>query len=215
MLIKICGITSPDTAIACFESGADMIGLVHYPPSPRHLDETKIIEILDATAPFRQKTGQMILVTVDQLPSENVTNIVDGIQIYREIRPDEHKQYRLPNLMIRGVKDYATFARLLETPAKCECGQQFLLELSAGILPGGNGASWDWSRAKPFCERYFTFLAGGITPENVIDAIRQANPHGIDVSSGVESAPGIKDTEKVRRLIENVRNYQPQQEPIE
>ena len=215
MLIKICGITSPETAIACFEAGADVIGLVYYPPSPRHVDETKIHEILDATTPFRQNAGQAVLVTVDQLPSENVTNFVDGIQIYREIQADEHKQYRFPALMIRGVKDYATFSRFLETPSNGDCEQRFLLELSKGILPGGNGVAWDWSLAKPFCERYSTFLAGGITPENVVDAIRQANPYGIDVSSGVESAPGIKDMKKVRRLIENVRNYQHQQEPIE
>ena len=208
MLIKICGITSPETAIVCFEAGADMIGLVHYPPSPRHVDETKINEILDATTPFRQKMGKAILVAVDQLPSENVTNRADGIQIYREIQADEHKRYRFPSLIIRCVRDYATFSRFLETPVKHEHDQQFLLELSEGILPGGNGASWEWSRAKPFCERYSTFLAGGITPENVIDAIRQAGPYGIDVSSGVESAPGIKDMKKVRRLIENVRNYQ-------
>ena len=215
MLIKICGITSPDTAIACFEAGADMIGLVYYPPSPRHIDETKINEILDATTPFRQKMGRAILVAVDHLPSENVTNRVDGIQIYREIQADEHKRYRFPSLMVRGVRDSATFSRFLETPVKHEHDRRFLLELSEGILPGGNGASWDWSRAKPFCERHTTLLAGGITPENAVDAIRQAGPYGIDVSSGVESAPGIKDMEKVRRLIENVRNYQPQQEPIE
>jgi len=80
----------------------------------------------------------------------------------------------------------------------------YALEISSGPLPGGNGIAWDWSLARPFCERYPTLLAGGITPENVAEAIRLARPCGIDVSSGVESSPGVKDIDKVKRLIENV-----------
>jgi phosphoribosylanthranilate isomerase len=76
-------------------------------------------------------------------------------------------------------------------------------------LPGGNGAAWDWSAARPFCERYPTFIAGGVTPKNVVDVIQSANPFGIDVSSGVESSLGVKDMDKVKRLIEQVRSYSP------
>ena len=209
MLIKICGITSPKTAIACLEAGADMIGLVYYPPSPRHVDETKISEILAAVTPFRQGGSRAILVVVDQLPGEIVSNSVDGMQLYRDIQADEYERYRFPDLTIRVVRDVATLSGLLKSSAEREHGRRFLLELSQGILPGGNGAAWDWSKARPFCERYPAFLAGGITPENVIDAIRQADPYGIDVSSGVESAPGIKDMNKVRRLIDTVREFQP------
>ena len=71
-------------------------------------------------------------------------------------------------------------------------------------MPGGNGAAWDWSLAKPFCELFPTLIAGGITPENVSEVIRQVSPCGIDISSGVESSPGVKDMDKVRQLIENV-----------
>ena len=71
-------------------------------------------------------------------------------------------------------------------------------------MPGGNGAAWDWSLAKPFCELLPTLIAGGITPENVAEIIRQINPCGIDVSSGVESSPGVKDIDKVKRLTDAV-----------
>jgi phosphoribosylanthranilate isomerase len=84
--------------------------------------------------------------------------------------------------------------------------------MSTGLLPGGNGAAWDWSMARPFCERFPTFIAGGITPENIADVIRFANPYGIDVSSGVESSPGVKDMDKVKRLIENVRTLEVRQD---
>jgi phosphoribosylanthranilate isomerase len=192
MLIKICGITTPETAIACFEAGADFIGLVHYPPSPRHVDVAQINDILDAIMPFDR---QSILVAVDQLPDDKTVSRFDFVQTYGNIRN---------NISIRRipvVRDYETFTRLLDSPGQAE---YYCFEMSTGLLPGGNGAAWDWSMARPFCERYPTFIAGGITPENVTDVIRLANPYGIDVSSGVESLPGVKDIDKVKRLIENV-----------
>jgi phosphoribosylanthranilate isomerase len=104
---------------------------------------------------------------------------------------------------MRVVKDVDTFTRLLESPMQTE--DYIVLEMSKGILPGGNGAVWDWSLAKKFCERYAkTFIAGGITPENVAVVVRLANPYGIDVSSGTESTPGIKDLNKVKRLIDSL-----------
>ncbi len=199
MLIKICGITSPETAVACLEAGADMIGLVYYPPSPRHVDESQIRAILDGVEPFRKIERRVVLVAVDPLP-EVIDTRIDWIQSYGKERPD------VPVPRIQVVKDRETFDRLLESPPECACPPLYALEMSRGILPGGNGAAWDWSLAKPFCERYPTILAGGITPENVTRAIHPAQPYGIDVSSGVESSPGIKDMEKIRRLIEIVRS---------
>jgi phosphoribosylanthranilate isomerase len=192
-LTKICGVTTPEMAIACLEAGADMMGLVHYPPSPRHVGVEMIREILDAV----EHAGLMqsaVLVVVDQLPNE-IDPRFGYVQPYGEI------QDTIPIQTIRVIKDSETFARLLESPPQKGL---FALEMSKGILPGGNGAAWDWSIAKPFCERHLTLIAGGITPENVAEVIRQANPYGIDVSSGVESAPGVKDIDKVKRLIENV-----------
>jgi len=190
--IKICGIKTPETAIACFKAGASMIGLVHYPPSPRHVDTVRIDEILDVIKPFG---GQSVLVVVDQLPDEEIVSKFSLVQAYGTLQDD------ISTPQIRVVKDYATFTWLLESPLTTE---YFCLEMSKGTLPGGNGAAWDWSIARPFCERYSTFIAGGITPENVAEVIRQVMPFGIDVSSGVESSPGIKDIDNVKRLIENV-----------
>ena len=194
MLIKICGITSPETAIACLEAGAHLIGLVHYPPSPRHVDVAQMHNILDAVQPYNARS---VLVVVDQLPEEDVVSRFALLQSYGTVRHD----VSIPQMHV--VKDYDTFMRLLESPIKTE--DYFVLEMSKGLLPGGNGAAWDWSLAKPFCERYPTFIAGGVTPENVADVIRLAAPLGIDVSSGVESAPGVKDIDKVKQLMENVR----------
>ena len=199
--VKICGVTSPETAIACIEAGAAIIGLVHYPPSPRHVDVAKIREILDAVSPFKKHGHEAALVVVDKLPNKEIVSCFDWIQPYGTIPHDVPLD---PNQIIHVVKDFATFTHLLELPRTTEGGPLHALEMSKGILPGGNGAVWDWSIARPFCERYPTLIAGGITPENVADVIRLANPFGIDVSSGVESSPGVKDMDKVKRLIENV-----------
>jgi len=211
MIIKICGITSPELAVACFELGVDMIGLVHYPPSPRHLEVSKLADIARGVLPFRESGKKVVLLVVNQNEQETLQILdacdrqIDFVQFYGH----ETEAKRLENhvRVLRPVCDEATCNRLLaqndmrfqktDTP-------QFVLELVPGKLPGGNGQCWNWSNAEPFCQRFPTFLAGGITPENVTEAIQFANPYGIDVSSGVESAPGVKDIDKVKRLIENI-----------
>ena len=229
--VKICGITTPETAIACFEAGASMIGLVHFPPSPRHRDVAQIREILDAVEPFLLHASRdVVLVAVDQLPEE-IDPRINYLQVYGNISPDELRRDDLPSNGIQVIKDTETIARLCGACASkscttgltfeslyfgsvpklesysCNCQNSpsyYVLEISEGALPGGNGIAWDWSQAKPFCERFPTLIAGGITPENVAEVIRQAHPVGVDVSSGVESSPGVKDMDKVRLLIENV-----------
>ena len=210
--VKICGITTLETAIACFEAGASMIGLVHYPPSPRYVDAAQMIKILDAVEPFLSHASRDVaLVVVDQLPEE-IDSRITYLQAYGNIEPDALDRDDLPPNVIPVIKDKETIDQLCGSCAtkSCKCSHSsaspsyYCLEISQGTLPGGNGAAWDWSIAKPFCERLPTLIAGGITPENVADVIRLASPCGIDVSSGVESSPGVKDMDKVRQLIENV-----------
>ena len=232
--VKICGITTPETAIACFEAGASMIGLVHYPPSPRHVDVVQITEILDAVEPFMSLAGRdAVLVVVDQLPEE-IDSRINYLQVYGNIDADALQRDDIPSGSIPVIKDAETLAQICNACAvsprqagqtlesllfgvkhpkvesSCECRTlptsvtYYCLEVSKGALPGGNGAVWNWSMAKPFCDRFPALIAGGITPENVADVIRLAAPVGIDVSSGVESSPGVKDKDKVKRLIENV-----------
>ena len=235
--VKICGITTPETAIACFEAGASMIGLVYYPPSPRHVEGAQMSEILDAVEPFLLYAGRdAVLVAVDQLPEE-IDSRINYLQVYGNIPMDALQREDIPTCGILVVKDKETIAHLCNAACakqSCATGQTFnagivyfgyapprvessckcshssatqsyyCLEISEGTMPGGNGAAWDWSVAKPFCECFPTFIAGGIAPENVAEVIRLAKPYGIDVSSGVESTPGVKDMDKVRRLIENM-----------
>jgi phosphoribosylanthranilate isomerase/indole-3-glycerol phosphate synthase/phosphoribosylanthranilate isomerase len=202
MYIKICGITTSEMARRCFEIGADMIGLIYYPPSPRHVEVSKIREILDAAEPFRQQKRQTVLVVVDSLPDE-IDSRIDFVQLHGSVSGEFSAK------RIQVIKDAPTRDRLLSESATTILNDSFyLLEMSRGFLPGGNGMCWKWSEAKEFCKRFPTFLAGGITPDNVLDAITQAEPYGIDVSSGVEVSPGVKDFNKVQQLIAKVISYE-------
>ena len=257
MIVKICGITSPETAVACFELGADMIGLVHFPPSQRHLDLPALADVTGTIAPLRESGKKIVLLIVDK-NAQKVMRILDVcdhqfdfVQFYGEESEAEllEKHVRV----LRPVRDAATCVRLLalgerlqtsdfrheerlqvsgfrlqeepddaspearspkpgarpeaRSPKPEACPEaRYVVELAPGLYPGGNGLSWDWSNAAPFCRTFPTLLAGGITPNNVAEAIRLARPLGIDVSSGVESLPGVKDIDKVKRLIENTRN---------
>ena len=202
MLVKICGITTPETAVACIKAGVNIIGLVHYPPSPRHVDIAEICEICDAlNRPDRLLDRRIALVIVDQYPK--LPRTINLHIRYLQNYGDKNLKCNRLQKPIHVVKNFETFTRLLNsTPSHEE--EYYCIEMSKGLLPGGNGAEWDWSIARPFCERYNTFIAGGITPENVGDVTRLVNPFGIDVSSGVESSPGVKDMDKVKRLIDNV-----------
>jgi phosphoribosylanthranilate isomerase len=194
--------TTPESAQQCLEVGADMIGLIFYPPSPRHVDVPKIREILDAAEPFRKYGRQTVLVVVDSLPDE-IDSRIDFVQLHGSASGEFSAK------RIQVIKNRQTCNRLLnEFATKTEDDCFYLLEMSHGFLPGGNGVGWNWSEAREFCERFPTFLAGGITPENVLDVIVQANPYGIDVSSGVESSPGVKDFNKVQQLIEKIVNHE-------
>ena len=231
MRIKICGVTSPETAVACCEAGANMIGIVHYPPSPRHLTDEQIGEILDALKTDEKfPKVDAVLVVVGQLPNKATVLRFDYIQPYGKIPTD------IPVKYIRVIKDETAFHEVMNRPMSVPAPdgleaewpvadsstalpigrptlgatdglyspELYALEMSSGSLPGGNGTPWDWTSARPFCERFPTLIAGGVTPENVAEVIRLAKPAGIDVSSGVESAPGIKDIDKVKRLVGNI-----------
>lgn len=215
MLIKICGITTADDAVSILQAGADFIGFVHYPPSKRHVSVAKINALLDAAETYKKIEQKTVLVVADLTTEEivkvldAVNNRLDVVQIHRELSDEEcadiaaqlEKRNRIR--FIRVIQRWETAQRLLADPP---VGKErlYLLELSHGSLPGGNGKDWDWQLATSFCAAFPTLLAGGITLDNVRKAIQQAHPLGIDLSSGVETVPGQKDIEKVEKVIRMV-----------
>ncbi|MDR1477907.1 MAG: phosphoribosylanthranilate isomerase [Planctomycetaceae bacterium] len=204
MYVKICGITGAGVAVDCLDEGADMIGVVYYPPSPRHVEIDQSRKILDAAENFRECGKKVVLVIVDELPNE-IDPRFDYVQIHGAI--NKNLIDKIDCGIIRVVKTnlemtYLLNSSRLQNPeAEHATEQLFILEMSKGILPGGNGAKWNWSEAKPFCERFKTLIAGGVTTDNITEVFDQTKPYGIDVSSGAELAPGIKDLSKVKKII--------------
>jgi phosphoribosylanthranilate isomerase len=203
--VKICGITRPADARAAAEAGADAIGLVFYPPSPRFLSVERAREIRDALPPFVQTVA--LFVNPDAAQVSQVIGRVHPamLQFHGEETPDFCAQFGLPFVKACRLKpgvDALGYFRPFAGAAAW---------LVDSFVPeyGGVGESFDWSLV-PAALRDMgdkpLILSGGLTRDNVAEALRRVRPWGVDVSSGVESAKGIKDTAKMAAFIAEVRN---------
>lgn len=199
--VKICGITRPGDARAAAEAGADAIGLVFYPPSPRYLSAERALEIRDALPPFVQTVA--LLVNPDAAQVAQVIGRVRPamLQFHGEETPQFCAQFGMPYLKACRVKPGVD---LLEYLRPFSSAAAWLLDSHVEEY-GGVGERFDWSIVPRRLERPL-ILSGGLAPDNVAEAIRRLRPWGVDVSSGVESAKGIKDAAKIAAFIAEVRN---------
>jgi phosphoribosylanthranilate isomerase len=199
--IKICGITRPEHALAAADAGADAIGLVFYPPSPRFLNVERAREIADAVPPFVQSVA--LFVNADAAQVAQVIGRVHPalLQFHGEETPTFCGQFGLPYLKACRV---APGVDLLEYMRPFSAARGWLLDAHVEEY-GGVGASFDWSRVPAQLARPLV-LSGGLTCDNVGAAIRRVRPWAVDVSSGVESGKGIKDAAKIAAFIAEVRN---------
>ncbi len=218
--IKICGLTRENDALVAAQMGADFLGFVFVPSSPRCIDADRARRIshyvrgwmkqehdrrqLDARcAPFEPREIRFVGVFAnqDRAEIESVARHagLDAIQLHGDESPEEVASMRLP-----VIKAFRVGSELNE-PVGYGVAYWYLFDAASAAGLGGTGTRFDWSLVRDLSEDKQFFLAGGLTPENVAEAIRVVHPFGVDVSSGVESALGIKDHEKVRRFIEEVR----------
>ena len=203
--VKICGITEPDALEAVIDAEADMVGFVFYPPSPRAIDPEFAAELADILPPEIQVVG--LFVNADDATLDRVIGNLrlDVIQCHGTDSPDRIEtirlEYGLPvmkSIPMATADDFAAIAPYLDKADRL----LFDTKPPAGaLLPGGNAVSFDWSllAGKPMGLPWM--LAGGLTPENVAEAIRISGAAAVDVSSGVESAPGQKDPAKIHAFI--------------
>ena len=199
--VKICGLTSVADALAAAEAGADMIGLMFYEASPRQVTLAQAAEISRALPPFVLRVGVFVnpeAALVTRAMAECNLNL---LQFHGDESSDFCTQFGLMNMKAFRIRDEASLTPLAEYQTDA-----FLLDAYSKAGLGGTGEKFNWDLAvaaqkfgKPI------FLAGGLTPENVAAAVTQVRPFAVDVSSGVESAPGKKDAAKVRAFIEAVR----------
>jgi phosphoribosylanthranilate isomerase len=209
--IKICGLTRADEAVACAEAGADAIGLVFYPPSPRHLTPQQAREISMALPDQTARVG----VFVDSPVSDILKRIDDcgltAVQLHGQESPDV-----VMALCDRGIRVIKALF-IHKPPLICEASRYpaaaFLVECGKGRLPGGNALTWNWGEVKSFGLSYPLILAGGLSPDTISQAVFEAGPDAVDVSSGIESSPGRKDIHKVRALINAISHCTIERQP--
>jgi phosphoribosylanthranilate isomerase len=197
--VKICGLSTPEAIAAAADAGATHIGLVHFEPSPRHvsLDEAARLRAL---VPPPVKTV-LLLVNADPQTTAAALEQVrpDVVQFHGTETPEwiklVHEKTGIETWKALGVKDAETLAKSVRYNGAT---QRLLFDAPAQALPGGTGQTFRWDVLNGFEHTIPWGLAGGLTPHNVADAIRQTGAPLVDTSSGVESAPGVKDVDLIR-----------------
>ena len=199
--IKICGITHPDFAQAAESAGAHAIGLMFYPPSKRHLELDQAAVISKALGPLIHKVAVMVDPSKEYV-NEIITRVgVQCLQFHGDESEAFCQQFGLPYVKSLRVGSQ-TSQDILDYELKYPSASAILLDTHVTGQYGGTGQAFDWSRsqyggAKPI------ILAGGLTPENVFEAISQVQPYAVDVSSGVEMN-GVKDIAKIKMFCNQV-----------
>ena len=208
LIIKICGIKTEAILDAAIEAGADMVGFMHFARSSRHLELDPIGELI-SLARGRVETCVVLVNPDNTLVAQVAALGPDWIQLHGPETPhrvaatrDEAGIAILKVCSIGNADDVAGVA------AFTDCADRILLDAKppkGSERPGGNGAPFDWSLLKALDPELGFMLSGGLTPDTVGDAIRQVGPMGVDVSSGVETAPGVKSAELIRSFTAKAR----------
>jgi phosphoribosylanthranilate isomerase len=196
--VKICGITSPDDALVAAEAGADAIGLIFWAASARAVDLETAKVIARALPPFVSVVG----VFVDESP-DHVRTVADAVglsavQLHGSEVVADWARFPRPVLKAMPVEAYA------DSPWQT-ARAAILVDAHDPVTVGGTGRTVDWDRARDIAATRRLVLAGGLTPDNVAQAVAHVQPWGVDVASGVERAPGVKDHDKVRAFIAAAR----------
>lgn len=206
--IKICGVTTAEDAWLAADSGADAVGLNFYPKSPRFITPTQAATIVRALPAFTAPVGVFVAMPLRQVCAVAYQLGLRGVQTYDEQPPaeDSFPFAHVPAFRVKdargldAVRDFVAAAtKLGRRPAAV------LIDAHVEGQLGGTGHKAPWELLAGFDPGVPMILAGGLTPENVAEAIAVVRPWGIDVASGVESAPGRKDAAKVARFVKNAR----------
>ena len=205
MQVKICGLKTPESVTAAVDSGASYLGFVFFPKSPRHLAHRQAAE-LAATVPDGVIKVALTVNADDEALAEMLGEVsIDMLQLHGSETPKRvahiRERFDLPVMKAVGVANASDLPQLVEYS---KVADQLLVDAKppkGGPLPGGNGLTFDWRLIADLEWPTPWMLAGGLTPENVAEAMRLTGATMVDVSSGVESAPGVKDLDKIAAFV--------------
>ncbi|MCB1671898.1 MAG: phosphoribosylanthranilate isomerase [Gammaproteobacteria bacterium] len=203
--IKICGITRAEDARLAADLGADALGLVFHPASSRALNPDSIANVVGRLPAFVTVVGLFVDPELALVQQVLETGLVQCLQFHGNESVDFCRSFGVPFIKAIRVRDLDQARRQLQ-PFQGQCS--VILDAYVKGRPGGTGEAFDWSLAKAVVSDGHNpvILAGGLTPENVASAIAAVSPYGVDVSTGVEQRPGIKDPDKLRRFFDAVYN---------
>lgn len=209
--VKICGITSAEQGRAIAQMGATALGFICVARSPRYITAERIRAIVPHLPDGVERVGVFVDANPDELVQWVEAAGLTAVQLHGDESPQLCQQLRerLPGIKLLKafrVKDPGVLA---QTSAYAKWVDAFLLDAYHPTQPGGTGKTLDWETLKHFRPSVPWFLAGGLTPENVQEAIALTHPDGIDLSSGVEQSPGIKDLKKVEHLFAQLQTMAP------
>ena len=199
--VKVCGITNKDDAWAAVELGADALGFMFYRRSPRYVRPERAREIIERLPPFVTTVGVFVNEEKEKVKEIIEVSGVVAVQLHGEESPAYCASFRnVKVIKAFRVSDDFDPERLGDYEVSA-----YLLDAYQKDAYGGTGKTFSWEMATRAKRYGRIILAGGLTPENVAQAIREVAPYAVDVSSGVEHAPGVKDREKVRRFLARAR----------
>ncbi len=203
--VKVCGVTTLDDALVAAAAGADALGFNFWPESPRYLEPARAAEIIALLPPFVTPVG----VFVDE-PARSVERVaqaagVRAVQLHGDEPPQDVDMLAAAGLTV--IKAFRV-GRLFRAQALKQYARAgaFLLDSGVKGKRGGTGKAFDWKKARPAARYGRVLLAGGLTVKNVAEAVQQAKPFGVDVCTGVETRPGVKDHALMREFIRQAKS---------
>jgi phosphoribosylanthranilate isomerase len=202
--IKICGIKTINDALAALNAGADLIGFNFYPKSPRYVEVGMCRNIMSVLRQIGKVTcvGVFVNASLGEILATMDTLGLNLAQLHGEETPE-----MLSALQGKAFKAFRGIPGGIDGFER-QAAPAFLIDAAVKGLYGGSGVTADWNGAAKWAKKYPLLLAGGLTPENVCEAVRQVKPWGVDVASGVESAPGVKDAVKMKAFVQAVRRLE-------
>ncbi len=202
--VKVCGLTRPEDALAAARLGADAIGIIFYPPSPRGVDIDAARRVRAAVPPFVTVVGVFVDPEPDFVRRAIAEVALDMVQFHGDEPPEFCQAFGRPYLKAVRVREDVDLNRFARRYASARA---LMLDSYERGMKGGTGKTFDWSLIPDELELPF-ILAGGLTPENVAEAVASVSPFAVDANGGVEASPGIKDPVKIEAFIREVNRGQ-------
>ncbi len=205
--VKICGITSIKDAQHVCNAGVDSIGLVFYGKSPRNVSITQAAKICDSLPPFVTSVGLFLDPSIEFVESVLANVTLDLLQFHGSETPEFCDLFNRPYIKAIGMEGVTGEEEFAQRADQFINAKGFLVDSHASGKAGGTGKTFDWKNVPQNIQKPI-ILAGGLNPDNIADAMQQVDVYAIDLSSGVESSPGIKDPQKIKQLMAEVYRVQ-------